>query len=161
MCKHISPPSRPSLQTPSSHPLRPLRSPELAPWATQQLVTSHLSHTWQWIYTGFPDGSKGEESTCKAGDLGSIPGSGRSPGGGRGNLLQYSYLENPHGERSLAGCSPRGRQESDTTEQPSTAPCVYVSPNSQFVLPFPLRARLSSVCVSLLLPCKLVHLWGF
>ena len=42
---------------------------------------------------------------CKAGDLGSIPGLGRSPGGGHGNTLQYSYLENPHGQRSLAGYS--------------------------------------------------------
>ena len=37
----------------------------------------------------------GKESTCQAGDAGSIPGSGRSPGGGNGNLLQYSCLENP------------------------------------------------------------------
>ena len=36
--------------------------------------------------------------------LGSIPGLGRSPGGGQGNPLQYSCLENPHGQRSLAGC---------------------------------------------------------
>ena len=39
------------------------------------------------------------------GDLGLIPGLGRSPGGGHGNPLQYSCLENPHGQRSLAGCS--------------------------------------------------------
>ena len=37
----------------------------------------------------------GKESTCNAGDAGSIPGSGRSPGGGNGNPLQYSCLENP------------------------------------------------------------------
>ena len=37
----------------------------------------------------------GKESTSNAGDLGSIPGSGRPPGGRNGNLLQYSYLENP------------------------------------------------------------------
>ena len=43
----------------------------------------------------FPGGSDGEESTCNAGDLGSIPGLGRSPGGGNGNPLQYSCLENP------------------------------------------------------------------
>ena len=42
------------------------------------------------------------------GDLGSIPGSGRSPGGEHGSPLQYSCLENPHGQRSRAGCSPRG-----------------------------------------------------
>ena len=47
----------------------------------------------------------------------SIPGSGRSPGGGRGNPLQYSCPENSHGQRRLAGCSPWGFKESDTTEQ--------------------------------------------
>ena len=54
---------------------------------------------------GFPGGLDSKESTCSAGDLGSIPGLGRSPGGGHGNPLQYSYLENPHGQRSLAGYS--------------------------------------------------------
>ena len=49
-------------------------------------------------------------------DVGSIPGLGRSPGGGHGNSLQYSCLENPHGQRSLAGYSPQGCKESDTTE---------------------------------------------
>ena len=44
---------------------------------------------------GFPSGLDGKESACNAGDLGSIPGSGRSPGEGHGNLLQYSCLENP------------------------------------------------------------------
>ena len=44
---------------------------------------------------GFPCSSGGKESACNAGDLGSIPGSGRSPGGGNGNPLQYSCLENP------------------------------------------------------------------
>ena len=43
---------------------------------------------------GFPDGSDGKEAACSAEDLGSIPGSGRSPGGGHGNPLQYSGLEN-------------------------------------------------------------------
>ena len=43
----------------------------------------------------FPGGSVGKESTCNVGDLGSIPGVGRSPGGGHGNPLQYSGLENP------------------------------------------------------------------
>ena len=42
--------------------------------------------------------------------MGSIPESGRSPGGGHGNQLQYSCLENPHGLRSLAGYSPWGRR---------------------------------------------------
>ena len=44
---------------------------------------------------GFPGGSDGKASACNAGDLGSIPGSGRSPGEGNGNPLQYSCLENP------------------------------------------------------------------
>ena len=47
------------------------------------------------IKYGFPDGSDGKESACNAGDLGSILGSGRSPGEGNGNPLQYSCLENP------------------------------------------------------------------
>ena len=47
--------------------------------------------------------------------MGSIPGLGRSPGGGHGNPLQYSCLENPHGQRSLVGYSPRGHKESDKT----------------------------------------------
>ena len=58
-----------------------------------------------------------KESACNAGDLGSIPGSGRSPGGGNGNPLQYSCLGNPHGQRRLEGYSPWGCRESDTTEQ--------------------------------------------
>ena len=44
---------------------------------------------------GFPGGSDGKESTYNAGDLGSIPGFGRSPGGGHDNALQYSCLEDP------------------------------------------------------------------
>ena len=44
---------------------------------------------------GFPSGSDGKESACNVEDLGSIPGLGRSPGGGHGNPLQYSCLENP------------------------------------------------------------------
>ena len=43
---------------------------------------------------GFPGGSDGKESACKAGDLGSIPGWGRFPGEGNGNPLQHSCLEN-------------------------------------------------------------------
>ena len=46
-------------------------------------------------YPDFPGGSDSEESACNAGDLGSIPGLGKSPGVGKGNPLQYSCLENP------------------------------------------------------------------
>jgi len=45
----------------------------------------------------FPGGSDSKESACNVGDLGLISGLGRSPGGGHGNPLQYSCLENPHG----------------------------------------------------------------
>ena len=63
----------------------------------------------------FPGGSDDKES-CNVGGLGSIPGLGRSPGGGHGNPLQYSCLENPHRLRSLVGCGPWGCKESDMTE---------------------------------------------
>ena len=91
-----------------------------------------------WLDWASPCGSAGKESACNAGDLGSIPASGRYPGEGKGYLLQYSGLENSrdyiaHGEgngtplqysclenpmdwRSLVGCSPWRRWESDTTE---------------------------------------------
>ena len=46
------------------------------------------------MFLGLPGGSAGKESTCNVGDLGSIPGLGRSPGEGNGYLLQYSSLEN-------------------------------------------------------------------
>jgi len=68
------------------------------------------------IPLGFSCGSDGKESICNVGDLGSIPGLGRSPGEGHGDPLQYSCLENLHGQRSLAGYSPWGHKESDTTE---------------------------------------------
>ena len=54
-------------------------------------------------------------------DTGLIPGLGRSPGGGHDNPLQYSCLENPHGQRSLVGYSPWGHKESDMTEKLSIA----------------------------------------
>ena len=68
-----------------------------------------------------PGGSDIKESTCNVGDLSSIPGLGKTPGGGHGNTLQYSCLENPHGQRSLVGCSPCGLKESDRTEQLNSA----------------------------------------
>ena len=49
-------------------------------------------------------------------DAGSIPGLGGPPGKGHGNPLQYSCLENPHGQRSLVGYSPWGRKESGMNE---------------------------------------------
>ena len=65
------------------------------PWRRDRLPTP--------VFLGFPYGSAGKESTCNAGDLGSIPGLGRSPEEGKGYPLQYSGLENPHGQRSREG----------------------------------------------------------
>ena len=55
------------------------------------------------------------------GDRDSVPGLGRSPGGGNGSLLQYACLENPHGQRSLAGYSPWVQKELDPAKQRNTA----------------------------------------
>ena len=72
------------------------------------------------LYTelGFPSGSDGKESSCNAGDPGSIPRSGRSPGEGTGNPLQYSCLGNP---LDREGYSPWGHtrvvQDLETKQQ--------------------------------------------
>ena len=90
----------------------------------------------------FLGGSDRKEPACNGGDLGSIPGSGRYPGKGHGNPLQYSYLENPHGQKSLAGYSPWGCKESDTTERHT----MWNGPLSDKTLPrryIPLGANLS------------------
>ena len=68
------------------------------------------------LLMSFPGGSDGKVSACNAGDLGSVPRLGRSPGGGHGNPLQYTCLENPHGQRNLVGYSPWDHKDSDTTE---------------------------------------------
>ena len=62
---------------------------------------------------GFPGGSARKESACSAGDLGSIPGSGRSPGEGIGYPLQYSCLEDPM-ERGTWRATVHGVAESQT-----------------------------------------------
>ena len=67
--------------------------------------------TWQpwWL--------SGKESTCDAEDLGSIPGSGRSPGGGKDSPLKYSCPGESHGQRSLAGHGPWDHKEADMPER--------------------------------------------
>ena len=62
----------------------------------------------------FPGGPSGKESTCNAGDLGSIPGWGGSPGDRKGNPLQCSCLEDSMARGAWRACSPWGRKESDT-----------------------------------------------
>ena len=54
-----------------------------------------FAHSYSRYFIVFPGGSEGKASPCNAGDLGSLPGSGRSPGEGNGNPLQYSCLQNP------------------------------------------------------------------
>ena len=68
-------------------------------------------HTNQFRALGSSDS---KESSCNAGDPGSIPGSGTSPGEENGNPLQYPGES--HGQRSLMGYSPWGHKELDTTE---------------------------------------------
>ena len=89
-------------------------------------TTNHPNHQ------GFPGGSAGKESPCNAEDLGLIPGLGRSPGGGHGNPLQYSCLENLHGQRNLEGCRSWGGKESDTTERHSTTTPLQLASSKHF-----------------------------
>ena len=82
-------------------------------------------------FLSFSGGSDSKESTCNAGDLDSVPGLGRSPGGGHGNPLQYSCLEDPYGQRNLAGYSPWGLKEAHTLPSSKIASmflgiCFYV-----------------------------------
>ena len=70
---------------------------------------------------GFPGSSDGKKkkkkkSACNVGDLASIPGLERSPGGGHGNPLSYSCLENPNGQWSLGGYNPWDCKELDMIE---------------------------------------------
>ena len=73
------------------------------PWRRDRLPTP--------AFLGFPGGSAGKESACNVGDLGLIPGLGRSPGEGKGHLLQYSGLDNS------IDCRVHGVAESVTTER--------------------------------------------
>ena len=89
-------------------------------FATHQRDSGFGLATLEYWYVYLAFGIEGKASACNSGDPGSIPGSGRSPGEGNGNPLQYSCLENPQGQRSLVGCSPWGSKESDVSEWLST-----------------------------------------
>ena len=68
-----------------------------SPWGCEESdTTERLSLSLSFsVHMGFPHSSVGKESACNAGNPGSIPGSGRSPGEGSSNPLQYPCLENP------------------------------------------------------------------
>ena len=88
------------------------------------------------IESGFPGGSDDKEFACNAGDLGSIPGLGRSPGDGNGLPTPVFWLGELHGQRSLADYSPWGCKESKTTEQLSRAQCIESGCQVQYWMPW-------------------------
>ena len=113
----------------------------------QEDVHTGTPHCW-----GRPGGSAGKEPACSAGDPGSIPGSGRAPGGGHGSPLQYSALENPtdggawraaahgvasvgmvtktHCEAELTGFLEKPRRGAPETPAPACGPGPGPLPNS-------------------------------
>ena len=82
----------------------------------------------------FPGGSDGIESTCNAGDLSLIPGSGRSPREGNGYPLQYSCLENSMHRGAWGGYNPWGGKELDTTEGLTFSGALYTSTRPSSVM---------------------------
>ena len=81
-------------------------------WATLSLLVEDSPGD----HGTFPGGSDSKDSTCNVGDLGSIPGSGRFPWKGEWQPTPGLLPGESHGQRNLAGYSPWGRRESDTTE---------------------------------------------
>ena len=75
------------------------KQPDLGAFLKKQIHTEK-ERKKTYIYKGFPGGSDGKESTCNAGDPGSVLGLGKSPGEGNGNSLQYSCLENSTDRRA-------------------------------------------------------------
>jgi len=84
------------------------------PWRNKARVPQILGTCTRLARAHAPQWEKLQQADAR--DTGSILGSGRCPGGRTGNPLQCSCLENPHGQRSMVGYSPRGQRESDTTE---------------------------------------------
>ena len=91
------------------------------PWRRDRLPTP--------VFLGFPGGSDDKESAHNAGDLSSIPGLGRYP-------VQYSCLENPHGQRSLVGYNPLGHKElgHDWVTKHGTAESYYIAQPRVFLI---------------------------
>ena len=82
-------------------------------WGRTELDTTEATQQQQ---QGFPGGSEVKASACKEGDLGSIPGLGRFPWRRKWKPTPVFLSGESHGRRSLAGYSPCGHKESDTTE---------------------------------------------
>ena len=82
-----------------------------------ELFLHFCQKSFECIWLGrFPGGSEIKASAWNTGDLGSIPGSGRSPGEGNGKPTPVLLPGESHGGKSLVGYSPRGHKESDTAE---------------------------------------------
>ena len=102
-----------------------LRSSENDPWFYSPFFSTSLFA----ISIGFPDGSSGKEFACNAGDtgdVGSIPGSGRSPWRRRWKPTPVFLPGKSQGQRSLVGYSPKGLKESNTTKLADTS-LLFVS----------------------------------
>ena len=133
----LPPPSLPL----SSKPRSSLRGQSGLPIATLASFSLFVLHTiakeifleyksCHTIHQGFPGGSDGKESMCSVGDLGSIPGLGRSLGGGHGNSLLYSCLENPM-DRGPGWATVHGVTKSRTRQSDQ----AYMQLNSEKILP--------------------------
>ena len=94
------------------------------PWRRDRVPTP--------LFWGFPGGSDGKESTCDVGDLGSIPGLGRSPGGRHGHPLQYSCLERIPTDRAawqatVCGVAKSWTWLSNSAQRLMVVPCPFPS----------------------------------
>ena len=96
------------------------------------IIGKHKAYNYQIssLNPGFPGDSVVKSPYANAGDVGSIPGSGRSPEEGNDKSLQYPYLENPIRQRTLVGYSPWGHKESDRSEQLSAHTCKHTNTQS-------------------------------
>ena len=104
------------------------------------------------VLVGFPGGLDGKESACKAGDVGSLSGLGRSPGEGNGNPLQYSGLENPTDREAWRTTVYSVAKESDTTGRLNNNNPLPLTPKPQHLCWLPsssdtgTKGHVSSLC---------------
>ena len=100
------------------------------PGGLPSMGSHRVGHDWSDLVAAAAAGSASvEEPSCQCRDtrhVGSIPGLGRSPGEGNGNLHQYSCLENPHRQRSLVGVYGVAKSQLDMTERQSTHACTWI-----------------------------------